>query len=124
MEGCDSMFGFNWKRKEADKMVENIKELFTTIMDENDELKKELREYNKDEEIQKMEKKLSEVLKASVYQMTDIERKSAADFSSLHYKRCKGVTLYIVKGTGIGDVLVVQCDKCKEHKDITDISTW
>jgi hypothetical protein len=86
--------------------------------------RQQLQEYNKDKEIQKLQNELDRICSNSVSILSDMEKELAKNFSEKHYKSCKGNMRYIIEGTGIGNVVKVQCTKCDEIEDITDIDSW
>ena len=88
-------------------------------------LQEKLATYNKDEEIQKLEKKIEDMYRNDIYEkLSDKEIKAEDDFIHKHYKNCKGNTRIILEGTGIGTIIKLQCTKCGEIEDITDTSNW
>lgn len=86
--------------------------------------RKRLEEYNKDEEIQKLNNEIERLNKLSIGRFSEQEYKDYREFAEQHYNSCKGNTKIILTGTGIGDAIECQCTKCNEIKDITDYKSW
>ena len=63
------------------------------------------------------------------FKLNETEVKEYTAFVDKH-KSCKcsattgGKISIIFTPTGLGDVIVVKCNKCGKEKDITDISNW
>lgn len=96
----------------------------TAIFEENERLKQQLRDYSKDEEIQKLKEEIYDMRLHSISIMSELEKDRADVFASHHAVSCKSGMQYIVYGTGIGTHTTVKCRKCQEEQDITDYEGW
>jgi hypothetical protein len=106
------------------KLLDNLSSYINNLISRNDYLQEQLNNFRKEDEIQKLEQENTRIRTHSISIMSEQEKADAKAFSSEHYAKCKGNTRYIVEGTGIGDVIKVQCTRCNEIKDITDSSNW
>lgn len=109
------------------KIMPNLDSLVTSVkglMDENESLRQELREYDKDTEIQKLKLAIHNMRLHSISIMSELEKDRADVFASHHAVSCNSGIQYIVFGTGIGTNTKVKCRKCQEEQDITDYEGW
>ena len=84
-----------------------------------------LQEYNKDDEIAKLNKEIEFLRTNSVYVMSDTEKLSYRKFVEEHNKECKRSNFEIrITGTGIGHIINCVCLTCNKSLDITDMSKW
>lgn len=66
---------------------------------------------------------------ALTFALNDTEAQEYHDFCNKH-RSCEfsstigGKISVIFTPTGLGDIVVVKCNKCGEEKDITDVSNW
>lgn len=66
---------------------------------------------------------------ALTFALNDTEAQQYHDFCNKH-RSCEfsstigGKISVIFTPTGLGDIVVVKCNKCGEEKDITDVSNW
>ena len=116
----------NLRTKSHEKILEELEQYITDLVDSNEKLKEQLNNYNKDEEIQRLKDEVLNLRRNSIHIMTEKEKMAAELFSTEHYYSCKsqlGVD-YILTGTGIGTAIKIKCNKCKVEKDITDFENW
>lgn len=110
------------------KLLFRVQEKFDSLEEENLNLRKQIRFYNKEEEIQKREETIKDLRERALYLMSDKEWKDYNAFREKHYKvsGCKNPNHYIFDliGTEIGVVIKVTCPVCGETKDITDFKDW
>ena len=109
---------------DIDKELNNIKRYVKNLENKNDELQNELREYNKDKEIQKMKEELDDISNNSVYILNEQEQQDYDRFRKEHWQKCNGKTEFIISGNEIGNSITCRCGKCGIEEDITDVSTW
>ena len=98
------------------------------------EMRETLNEWNKDEEIQKLEEEKEYITNHCLLGgLSDKEIAAIKEFKNKHYKTCcgngkyksKGNTWrYEISGTGIGHMIRIQCVECNEWLDVTDIDNW
>lgn len=83
-------------------------------------------EWNKDTEIQHLNKENKRLQAHSLVQLSDKELSSIRDFENLHYRKCKNGNTYWYRITdvGIGHCIEVKCDVCGEMLDVTDNTVW
>ena len=119
------MFVLTSKSKIIDKLHE-IENYINALEDSKDEVYKQLKEYNKDSEIQKLQTEIAYIKKNSIHIMSNKEKEFAKQFKEEHlhkYDERLGFS-YIVTPTGIGNGLNIRCNQCEEEKDITDYENW
>jgi RNase P subunit RPR2 len=91
-------------------LTDSFKESLNRVSKHNNEIKKH---------------KCSEL----TFRLNPIEAQEYHDFCNKH-KSCEfsstigGKISIIFTPTGLGDIVVVKCNKCGEEKDITDVSNW
>lgn len=116
-----------------EKSLSVIKKTYESQRDTIVELRKKLREYNKDEEIVKRDQKIRYLYDHSLQQLTDVEVQRATEFRKKHYEKCCGngkykgrgsTWIYTLTGTGIGMCIEIKCPVCGESEDITDTDSW
>jgi predicted RNase H-like nuclease (RuvC/YqgF family) len=114
-----------FKNKNVDEAILTIKTHMENQDKKIEKYQKQLEEFNKDSEIQKLKDEIDTMYRENIYVGLSENEKIALDtFKEKHYKTCKGNTIYILEGTGIGTVIKLQCSKCKEMEDITDTDSW
>ena len=119
--------------EDIDTICQKLKDLYEYYKDEAETCNKQVNEWNKDEEIQKLKNEVKYIRRHSLLQMSDKEVQAEKAFREEHYKKCalplnskiKGNTyIYTLTGTGLGTGIEIQCPICGEKKDITDIDSW
>lgn len=117
-----SLFGIS----DFDNGIEMITKAYKRKAEQCNEARKELAEYRKDEEIEKLEKEIASLHGRSLYMMTAKERDADNRFRGKHHQKCKnGSTFqYELAGTGIGVAISVRCPVCGEEENITDYDCW
>lgn len=102
------------------KDLENYnKYLEDVIVDLRKEVKK-LKNFNKDEEIEKLKKEIEDLEEQSVYVLTKSQKEKMEKFRHEHYKMT-GHNYYqvVLRPNEIFTKVVIQCDKCDEELDLT-----
>jgi antirestriction protein len=105
-------------------LSEDVSAALEIMVDKYEDMRIKLQEFNKDEEIIKLKNELRETRTSALAFLTKSQQEAAKTFTRDHYSTHKGNTRYIVEGTGIGDIIKVQCTKCNIIEDITEISSW
>ncbi len=96
------------------------------MINRNIELQEELKNFNKDDEIQRLLSENSRLRRNSIKIMTKKEKEAAELFAKKHYESCNsklGIS-YILTGAGMGTTIEVMCNKCGVEEDITDTDSW
>ena len=107
------------------KHIDAISDEYNRVREENASLRKRMREWRKDDEIQKLEKEIKDVRIHSLKVLTDVELDELNKFRNQHLERCRQYKFgYFVTGTGIGEGIDIQCMVCGDKKDITDFGAW
>ena len=119
--------------KDLDKILKDLKDEYTWMEKQVDYMHKEIEEWNKDEEIQKLKKQNKELIAHSFLQLSDKEMESEKAFREEHYKNCAlplkskaagNTYIYEITGTGLGTIKKIKCPICGVEKDFTDIDSW
>lgn len=112
--------------KNIQQSVESIKQSVNYLVRDNKALRSQIKEFNKDAEIQAKDKELKSVRDHALCVMSDKESKARRAFVERHYKSCgnAGTYIYELSGTGIGTVIKIKCPVCGVEEDITDIDSW
>lgn len=110
--------------KQNRKGLESTINSITDIYEENEKLKQQLRDYRKEDEIQKLQDEIASMRLNTLHIFTDKEIEKKKEFAKLHYQTCKGSVRYIVTGTGIGTHTLIECTQCRAQEDITDYEGW
>lgn len=119
--------------------VYDMQNLFNQVIRQYNDMKQQVedarqqvREFNKDEEIQKW-KQIAEFNRShALHLMNDKELEADRAFRNEHYTRHHPIPtkaggnsyLYRLSGTGIGTIIEITCPECGETKDITDTESW
>lgn len=122
---------------------QNFDELLKSLKDEyefekrrayfaSEELRKLREEYNKDEEIKRLNDRITTLRQNSLHILSDKERDAISRFRQVHYEshkeshpRIAGSSfIYRLSGTGIGTCVEITCPICNETLDVTDTSSW
>jgi len=112
---------------DIDKILNSIKEQFEYKDMIIKELRGEINEFNKDEEIQKANDKVKDIRKHSLRILSDREVKDANAFIIKHKEMHQENNFnfwYYLDGCGIGPITKIKCPICGEIEDITDIGDW
>ena len=118
---------------EFDRHVRHIRHIYENQKETIEDLRKRLREYNKDEEIVKRDQKIRDLYDHSLLQLSDVELQREEAFREKHYEKCCGngkykgrgnTWIYTLTGTGIGTCIEIKCPLCGESEDITDTDSW
>ena len=108
------------------RLVKSIKHEYDDICAERDELRNQLASWNKDDELRELQSQVDFYRTHSLHEMSDVEAGRISTFRARHHEVCKnaGTYLFELSGTGIGEVISIQCPICKEKEDVTDIDSW
>lgn len=112
--GSNNIFGY--LQKVADEYCEMEKSV--------KECRQKLKDWNKDEEIQKIKDSIEHVRKNSLYIMSDSEKSEYEDFLQKHKDHTHGELEFKISCTSIGSALSITCPECGETKTITDYGEW
>lgn len=117
---------FNFKKaKPLSGILKDLVGYIESIEGDNAKLREKIRTYSKEEEIEKLEKQLMGIRKNAVAILSEQEQKDYKAFRDKHYKDCNSSIIeIIVTGTGIGDIIELNCKKCGTRVDITDFSNF
>lgn len=121
------MSGIDWVRLSKQthkKLLGNLDYYIDNLLKSNQELREQLSNYNKEDEIEKLKRQISEIQKYSVHIMSEKENDDAKVFRDEHYNSCKSNITYTLEGTGIGTAISVKCKGCNTVKNITDVDNW
>lgn len=109
----------------SDDMLKQLKDYIDLLKKDKEAYAKELREYDKDEEIVRFKKEIERLWNNSIYVCIGKEKEMYNEFKTKHYKSCgTSNTIIELTPTGIGTVIRVKCPICGEEVDITDIDCW
>ena len=108
-----------------DDMLKQLKDYIDLLKKDKEAYAKELREYNKDEEIVKLKKEIERLYDNSIHICVGNEKEMYNEFKTKHYKSCgTSNTIIELTPTGIGTAIKVKCPICGEEVDITDTDCW
>ena len=112
--------------KDFDKLLEEIRQEYNRVKAQNADLRKQLSEWNKDEEIQKANELAAFYRGHSLHELSDKAAKRIAEFRKAHYASCKntGTFLFELTGTGIGEAISIKCPVCGTEENVTDYDNW
>lgn len=114
----------NFDRINGENVLKNLEKYIEGLISSNEKLKERVANFNKDEEIKRLQKELDDMRVNSLTVLNDKERRDSRHFSEEHFKSCKSNILYILEGTGIGMGITVKCAKCGVEEDVTDVDSW
>ena len=112
--------------KDFDKLLEEIRQEYNRVKAQNADLRKQLAEWNKDEEIQKANELAVFYRGHSLHELSDKEANRISEFRKVHYASCKNAGTYIFElaGTGIGEAISIKCPVCGKEENVTDYDNW
>lgn len=115
----------NWSF-DFDDSLENIRKEYNRVRDQNIALRKQLLEWNKNEEIKKANERALYYQRHSLHELSEREAKCVSKFKEIHYASCQNTDTFLFKltGTGIGELISIKCPICGSEEDITDIDNW
>mgnify|MGYP006988911962 CR=1 FL=1 len=114
-------------------IIFDAQETYQQMQHRIDSLQDTLREWNKDAEITKANKKAEYYREHSLLTLSDKEMKDLNEFRNRHFTQCalplnKKITgnkyIYTLTGTGFGTIIEVTCPICGATADITDTASW
>lgn len=114
----------DFNKLEKEKYIKELNMFFDRLINERNSFAGKLKNYNKDEHIAKLIKYNDNLRVNSLHVLSDKEKEEADSFKKEHWERCRGNVQYILRGTGLGTAVAVQCLKCDTRKDITDTDNW
>ena len=114
------------RSENTDVLFDRLKNAVNQLKADNKSLHIRLQEYNKDEEIQKLEQEIRNLCNRSLLFFSDKEYQEWRKFLEYHSSHCgtNGRCIYDLCGTGIGTVIKLKCPICGEEADITDYDCW
>lgn len=86
-----------------DKIMEDLSDLISKIINERNALLEHVRDYNKDEQVAKLKRENEHIKSNSLHILTKSEREQVELFREEHWMSCKGSIKYLLEGTGVGD---------------------
>lgn len=112
--------------KDVDRLLEDVRQEYYRVKAVNADLRKQLAEWNKDDEIQKANEQAAYYRAHSLHELSDKEAKCIAEFRKAHYASCKnaGAFQFELAGTGIGEAISIKCPVCGAEKNVTDYDNW
>lgn len=107
-------------------VLQRARRLYEELQNENKRLRKQLREHDKDDEIQKLQARCASLSSRCLHTLSGNELHSYQLFRANHYKSCKNGNTFIctLTGTGIGEGISVKCPVCGVEENITDTESW
>lgn len=104
------------------KCLEKIKDSVDILVQERDEYKKKLQEFENKEK----EDKVVSNEEFSVITLSKKEHEAEKAFRQKHYESCSNGNHYVydLLGTGFSLIVKIKCPVCGAEEDITDISGW
>lgn len=114
----------NLRSKGYKKILEEIELYIQDLMEYKDDLKDKLEQFNKEDELKKLNEELNHVHQHSLHILSKKEKDEATKFRSEHYQSCNSNIQYILEETGIGATVSVKCKNCNVIKNITDVDNW
>ena len=114
------------RSENTDVLFDRLKNAVNQLKADNKSLHIRLQEYNKDEEIQKLEQEIRNLCNRSLLFFSEKEYQEWRKFLEHHSSHCgtQGHCIYDLCGTGIGTVIKLKCPICGEEVDITDYDCW
>lgn len=109
-----------------EKMIESIRQEYNHIKVQNANLRRQLAEWDKDEEIQKANELASYYRRHSLHELSEKEAGRVAEFRKKHYASCHnaGTYRFELTGTGIAEAISVECPVCGTKEDVSDYDVW
>lgn len=117
---------FGDPEKNIESSIVKIKESVDYLVKRNQELQKELNEYDKVAGIKAKEDEIRSIRQRAITVLSLKEYERDKAFRDRHYQLCKNGSrfIYDIQGTGIGTVVKIKCPICGVEEDITDIESW
>lgn len=117
---------FGDPEKNIESSIVKIKESVDYLVKRNQELQKELNEYDKVAGIKAKEDEIRSIRQRAITVLSLKEYERDKAFRDRHYQLCKNGSrfIYDIQGTGIGTVVKIKCPICGAEEDITDIESW
>lgn len=113
-----------FKLEDFDTEVSYVRDQLLHLMDSNQRLIQELREYDKDAKIVELKKKIRD-LQSCTFQMNEVEQARAEEFVKKHHHNHTMTTFtYSFTCTGVGTAVSIKCNNCGEEENITDYDCW
>jgi len=121
---CKSKKEFRINKIQKDKVIRPLEDYIDKLVSQNTMLRLKLNNFNKEEEIKKLNNELTELRSNSIHCLTIKEKNLVEKFRNEHWESCKGNIRYIIEGTGLGNGVSLQCTKCSKSENITDYDKW
>lgn len=108
------------------KLLDKVREEYDYVCERNEKLTKQVQEWNKSEEIHRLEQMVEYYRGHALHQLSDKEAKAVSEFRKKHYESCKnsGTYRFELAGTGIGEVISIICPVCGQEENVTDYDSW
>lgn len=108
------------------KQLDNIREEYEHVCEMRDKYAEQIREWNKDDEIQKVKDLAQYYMGHGLHMLSDKEAERVKTFRNMHYKSCNNGSSFTFElvGTGIGEAITIVCPVCGQKEDVTDYDTW
>ena len=120
-----------FSEEDFDDLLDKVKQEYHNMEARLADFVNEMTEWNKDEEIQLARYEAKTARENALVILSPIEKQRIEEFRRKHYKTCaqphkmSGSTyIYTITGTGIGEIVEIQCPVCGEKVDITDLESW
>ena len=113
-------------RKDMMELLEQVQTEYYRQVNLVDYFRKKCEEFWKDDEIQKLKKRIDELRRHSLLVLSKKEYTDAAAFREAHNMSCRNRSTfqYELTHAGIGTIISIRCPVCGKTEDITDTSIW
>ena len=113
-------------RKNMMELLEQVQTEYYRQVNLVDYFRKKCEEFRKDDEIQKLEKRIDELRRHNLLVLSKKEYTDAATFREAHNMSCRNRSTfqYELTHAGIGTIISIRCPVCGKTEDITDTSIW
>ena len=124
---------FNFSYDTFNDFLDYVKDRYHLLETELKDAKEELKNWNKDEEIQSAYNEVERIRKNALIILDPKEREAIEKFRREHYKKCAeplcsraagNTYIYTITGTGIGEIIKIKCPICGEEVDVTNVESW
>lgn len=105
------------------ELMDEVKRRYHSMEDQVAEMKQQLKNWNKDEEIQKYKDEISQLKKHALYIFNEKEYERFQEFTKFHRSHHRSVCVEL-QGTGFSTIVKLRCLGCGEVKDISDEESW
>ena len=127
---CENL-KIHFSYEDFDTLLEKVKQEYHNMEARLNDFIEEMTQWNKDEEIQLARYEAKEARENALIILTPVEKERIKEFRNKHYKSCAqphkmsgSKYIYTITGTGIGQMIEIECPVCGEKLDITDLESW